>query len=82
MVWRIHTDPYAQGWRGSTRTNETHEATVQTRFHEMIEYAVIDNGVDSIANPFGPANPLTRIWSRDLRSRRGQSEASGVGREG
>jgi hypothetical protein len=67
MVWRIHTDPYAQGWRGSTRTNETHEATVQTRFHEMIEYAVIDNGVDSIANPFGlkssvvPTNPLTRI---------------------
>jgi len=34
----------------------------------MIEYAVIDNGVDSIANPFGlvkssvvPTNPLTRI---------------------
>jgi hypothetical protein len=51
---RIHTDPYAQGWRGSTLTSETHEATVQTRFHEMIEYAVIDNGVNSIANPFGP----------------------------
>jgi hypothetical protein len=58
-------DPYAQGWRGSTRS---HEATVQTRFHEMIEYAVFDNGVDSIANPFGPVkssvvptNPLTRI---------------------
>lgn len=56
MVWRIHTDPYAQGWRGSTRTSETHEATVQTRFHEMIEYAVIDNGVGSIANrcPYEP----------------------------
>ncbi|KAN0066866.1 hypothetical protein V8E54_015038 [Elaphomyces granulatus] len=41
------------GWRGSTLTSETHEASVQTRFHEMIECAVIDSGVYSISNHFG-----------------------------
>jgi hypothetical protein len=50
MATEIPTDSRAQEWRGSTLMSEAPTSPRYERgSHGMIEYTMIDNGVDSVA---------------------------------